>query len=45
MWLIPLGTLVVDRISSPADPPAYQLLYTVTLVLVLGAAAYLELGK
>lgn len=44
-WIIPLGTLIVDRISPPADPPAYTLLYTVTLVLVLGTASYLAFKK
>jgi len=39
MWIVDATyRLAVDSIYPPADPPAYQLILTVMLTLVIGTA-------
>jgi hypothetical protein len=44
MWYVPMARVESAQLPQ-LDPPAYTLLYTVTLALVLGTTACLALRK
>jgi len=46
MWIVDATyRLAVDSIYPPADPPAYQLILTVMLTLVIGTAILVGIKK